>query len=238
MTTVERWIAPDLNLPAVDQTLLDELQALDPQGYSEEIDAQGDGGHGNALPTLEQIQAIEQAAHAEGHARGLEDGRSEGHAEGLAAGHAEGHAEGLAAGQAEIRRLTAQIEGIVDNFSRPLARLEDEVVQALGDLAVRIAGALVGRAYQADPALLASLVQQALSTLGASQRPVQVRLHPDDLDCLAPLLELPADTSLTADPNLARGDLRVHTESVRIDGSLQARLQAALNTLQQPVTPA
>ena len=230
MSEVQRWIAPDLNLPAVDQTLLDELQALDTEGYSEELDHRDGGEQPPALPTLEQIQAIEQAAHAEGHQRGLEDGRSEGHAEGLAAGHA----EGLAAGQAEIRQLCAQIEGILDSFSRPLARLEDEVVQSLGALAVRVAGALVSRAYQADPGLLAALVQQALATVSASQRPLQVRLHPDDLDSIAVLLQLPPDCSLQPDPALARGDLRLHAESVRIDGSLQARLQAALSAVQLP----
>lgn len=230
MSEVQRWIAPDLNLPAVDQTLLDELQALGEDGYSEEIDAAQEGPQAPALPTLEQIQAIEQAAHAEGHQRGLEDGRSEGHAEGLLSGHA----EGLAAGQAQVGQLCAQIEGILDSFSRPLARLEDEVVLSLGALAVRIAGALVSRAYQADPTLLATLVEQALATVSASQRPLQVRLHPDDLDSIAALLTLPADCSLQADPGLARGDLRLHAESVRIDGSLQARLQAALSAVQLP----
>lgn len=224
---VQRWIAPDLNLATVDQTLLDELHALDPDGYSEEIEPAA----GNALPTLEQIARIEQDAHADGHARGLADG----HAEGLEQGRSEGHAEGLELGrnegQAEIRRLSAQIEGILDNFSRPLARLEDEVVQALGDLAVRIAGDLIGRAYQADPALLAQLVQQAVATAGSQQRPLQVRLHPEDIDSLSPLLTLPADCSLVADGALGRGDLRVHAEAVRIDGSLQARLHAALQSI-------
>ena len=230
--TVQRWIAPDLNLPAVDQALLDELHALDGQAYSEEI-----GEHeaaGNGLPTLEQITQIEQAAHADGHARGLADG----HAEGLALGRSEGHAEGLAAGQAEIRRLSAQMEGILDNFSRPLSRLEDEVVQALGELAVRIAGALVGQAYQAEPALLAQLVQQALASVGSYQRPLQLRLHPQDIERVAPLLQLPADCSLVADPALGRGDLRVHAEAVRIDGSLQARLQAALQSIHSSKRPA
>ncbi|MEE7561133.1 flagellar assembly protein FliH, partial [Xanthomonas sp. Kuri4-2] len=78
-------------------------------------------------PTLEEIQSIQEAAQQEGFERG--------------------HAEGFAQGQAEVRRLTAQIEGILDNFTRPLARLENEVVGALGELAVRIAGQLVGRAY-------------------------------------------------------------------------------------------
>lgn len=229
--TVQRWIAPDLNLPAVDQTLLDQMHALDPAAYSEEIDADG-ASLAPGLPTLEQIAAIEQQARDEGHARGLE----EGHNAGLAQGRDDGHAEGLASGQAEIRRLSAQIEGILDNFSRPLARLEDEVVLALGDLAVRIAGALVGRAYQAEPALLAQLVEQAVATVGEQQRPLQLRLHPEDIDSLTPLLQLPAGCSLVADSNLGRGDLRVHAEAVRIDGSLGARLQAALQSIQQGST--
>ena len=57
------------------------------------------------MPSVEELQAIEEAAHAEGYARG--------------------HAEGVAAGQAEVRRIAAQMEGILDAFTRPLARLAD-----------------------------------------------------------------------------------------------------------------
>ncbi len=163
-------------------------------------------------PSLEEIQAIEAAAQHEGFERG--------------------HAEGLAQGQAEIRRLTAQIEGILDNFSRPLARLENEVVGALGELAVRIAGSLVGRAYQADPVLLSELVAEALDAVGGARRDVEVRLHPDDIAALTPLLTLmDQGIRLVPDLSLSRGDLRVHAESVRIDGTLEARLRAALETV-------
>ncbi len=163
-------------------------------------------------PSLEDIQAIEAAAQLEGFERG--------------------HSEGLAQGQAEIRRLTAQIEGILDNFSRPLARLENEVVGALGELAVRIAGSLVGRAYEADPMLLADLVGEALDAVGGAHRDVEVRLHPDDIAALTPLLASMAEgTRLVPDLTLSRGDLRVHAEAVRIDGTLKARLRAALETV-------
>ncbi|MCI2260677.1 FliH/SctL family protein [Xanthomonas indica] len=163
-------------------------------------------------PSLEEIQAIEAAAQHEGFERG--------------------HAEGLAQGQAEIRRLTAQIEGILDNFSRPLARLENEVVGALGELAVRIAGSLVGRAYQADPVLLSELVAEALDAVGGARRDVEVRLHPDDIAALTPLLTMmDQGIRLVPDLSLSRGDLRVHAESVRIDGTLEARLRAALETV-------
>ncbi len=102
------------------------------------------------LPTLEEIQAIRDSA---------EKGR-------LPARPCR-----RLQGQAEVRRLAAQIEGILD--SRPLVRLENEVVGALGELAVRIAGALVGRAYEAEPALLAQLVGEAIDAVGGSTREVE-----------------------------------------------------------------
>ncbi|QNN77092.1 flagellar assembly protein FliH [Pseudoxanthomonas mexicana] len=166
-------------------------------------------------PTLEEIQAIQDAAYREGLERGF----------------AEGHAEGFAQGQAEVRRLAAQMEGILDNFSRPLDRLENEVIAALSELAVRIAGALVGRAYQTDPVLLQELATTALDAVGGAQREVELRLHPDDIAALTPVLAMTAHTRLTADTSLTRGDLRVHAESVRIDGTLEARLRGALETV-------
>ena len=163
------------------------------------------------MPSVEELQAIEEAAHAEGYARG--------------------HAEGIAAGQAEVRRIAAQMEGILDAFTRPLARLDAEVGDALGDLAVRIAGALLRREYATDPALLQALVHEALEIAGSDQRQVELRLHPDDLALLAPQLAMPAGVRLSADATLARGDLRLHADSVRIDGSLSARLNATLQRL-------
>ncbi|GAB6197069.1 FliH/SctL family protein [Lysobacter xanthus] len=162
-------------------------------------------------PSVEELQAITQAAFDEGFRRG--------------------HAEGLATGQAEVRRQIAQIEGILDSFTRPLARLDGEVADALADLATRIAGALVGRAYRADPALLADLVRDALDAVGSGSRDVELRLHPDDLGVLMPHLATLDGVRLTGDTTLARGELRLHSESVRIDGTLDARLQACLTAL-------
>ena len=207
MSPVVRWMAPDLTVAQTSaQDLADGYPADAPDMPPEPL---------LQPPTLEEIQAIQDAARQEG----------------LEQGHAEGHAEGLAQGQAEIRRLVAQIEGILDNFSRPLLRLEGEVVAALGELSVRVAGQLLGRAYQAEPALLQELVNEALEAVGGSSREVEVRLHPDDIAALAPLLKLAPGQRLSPDPGLSRGDLRVHAESVRIDGTLEARLRGALETV-------
>lgn len=163
------------------------------------------------MPSVEELQAIEQAAYQEGFQRG--------------------HADGLATGQSEVRRMIAQMEGILDGFTRPLARLDGEVADALADLATRIAGTLVGRAYRADPALLADLVREALDAVGSNSRDVELRLHPDDLGVLTPHLSTLDGVRLTGDASLARGELRLHSESVRIDGTLDSRLRACLTAI-------
>ena len=127
--------------------------------------------------------------------------------------------------------VEAAMEGILDAFTRPLARLDAEVGDALGDLAVRIAGALLGRSYAADPALLEALVREALDLVGNDQRQVELRLHPDDLAMLGPQLLALDGVRLSPDANLARGDLRLHADSVRIDGNLSSRLNAALQKI-------
>jgi flagellar assembly protein FliH len=165
----------------------------------------------HAPPSVEALQEIERAARE--------------------SGFAQGHAEGLAAGQADVRRMVAQMEGILDGFTRPLARLDAEVGDALAELAVRVAGVLLGRAYVADPALLADLVHGALDAVGGTTREVELRLHPDDLGVLAPHLAALDGVRLAGDTALARGELRLHGESVRIDGTLQARLQSCLQSI-------
>jgi flagellar assembly protein FliH len=198
-----RWLAPDLlAVPEPPPEEHFELTEPDLEFEPEPL---------LQLPTLEEIQAIQDNAEKDG--------------------FDQGHAEGLAQGQAEVRRLIAQIEGILDNFSRPLVRLENEVVAALGELAVRVAGNLVGRAYEAEPELLAQLVNEALDAVGGASRDVEVRLHPDDIAALAPVLNLAPNQRLTPDLSLSRGDLRVHAEAVRIDGTLDARLRGALDAV-------
>ncbi|MER2021123.1 MAG: FliH/SctL family protein [Stenotrophomonas sp.] len=203
MNNAVRWLAPDLlAVPEPPPEEQFELTEPDPEHEPEPL---------LQLPTLEEIQAIQDSAEKDG--------------------FDQGHAEGLAQGQAEVRRLIAQIEGILDNFSRPLVRLENEVVAALGELAVRVAGNLVGRAYEAEPELLAQLVNEAVDAVGGASRDVEVRLHPDDIAALAPVFNLAPNQRLTPDLSLSRGDLRVHAEAVRIDGTLDARLRGALDAV-------
>jgi flagellar assembly protein FliH len=70
-----------------------------------------------------------------------------------------------------------------------------------------------------------------VDAVGGASRDVEVRLHPDDIAALAPVLNLAPNQRLTPDLSLSRGDLRVHAEAVRIDGTLDARLRGALDAV-------
>ena len=166
-------------------------------------------------PSIEELQRIEEAARREG----FEAGRR----------------EGFKAGEAEVRKLVAQIEGVVEAMARPLGRLDEDVQGALGHLAVRIAGALLGRAYEADPELLAQLVRTALEAVGPGQRQLELRLHPEDAAVLQPWLPQWPDARVVTDAQLARGDVRIHGDGVRIDARTDARLHAALAAVLNPL---
>ncbi|MBD8524739.1 FliH/SctL family protein [Pseudomarimonas arenosa] len=172
------------------------------------------GAQSRLGPSVEELAQIESEARAEGFAAGK--------------------AEGLAAGEQEIRNLRHQLQLLINGFSKPLSDLDTEVAEALGELAVQIAGRLVQHHLEVHPEELAALAQTALSLVGDMRREAELRLNPADLNMLqAGGAQL--DARLVADPTMKRGDVRVHTPTVRIDATLKARLESALNALRQSV---
>ena len=167
-------------------------------------------------PSVEELAAIEKAAREEGYAAG--------------------HAEGLAAGKAEVERLQAQLAAMMRSLAAPLADLDQEVGDALGALAVRIAGALLEEAYVADPQRLAQLVRTTLDTAGLERSAIEVRLQAQDLAQVKPLLEGDA-VKLVADASLRRGDVRVHGSALRVDAALETRLRSAFAALRVEEAP-
>lgn len=167
-------------------------------------------------PSVDELAAIQKAAHDEGYAAG--------------------RAEGLAAGKSEVERLQQQLAAMTRSLAAPLVDLDQEVGDALGALAVRIAGALLEEAYVAEPGYLARLVQATIETAGMERNALEVRLNPQDLALVKPLLE-GDNVRLLPDPALQRGDVRVHGANMRVDAALETRLRSAYAALRVEETP-
>jgi flagellar assembly protein FliH len=161
-------------------------------------------------------------------ARELDDVERSAHAEGMERGRKEGYVQGRAEALSHINQLRAML----GRFARPMAELEGEVEQILVHLSTAVCAALWRGLAGPRPEMIQELVREAIATLPAAAREVEVQLHPDDL---AALLKLIGDASvggrLTPNPVLNRGDLRVHTDLVRLDATLASRLANATEAL-------
>ena len=171
--------------------------------------------------TSREIAALRREAWTEAFRKGLKEGHAE--------GYATGHASGLAQGQQEVEDITTRLQAIVQQLVEPLADVDDGVVEAVSELALRIARQLVGHELRAAPEEVVAVVREALQHLPVSPRVARIRLHPEDVllvEAGLPPAEGERAWRLVPDPALQRGDCVVETDVSRIDATVEARLAA------------
>lgn len=195
-----------------------------------------------ALPTLDEIAAIQREAHEESFAAGYQEGRREGlaqgHQEGQREGHAEGYQrgliEGLAAGRDETKLRVQKLDQILSLMSKPLENMDRAVEEELANLAIEIARHMVRRELRASPGEIVAVVRSAVNLLPVSSG-VQVRLHPDDAQLIREVLSLGREENpvwqIIDDQAIARGGCVVSTEQSRIDATVEKRLGAVIATM-------
>jgi flagellar assembly protein FliH len=197
----------------------------------------------SALPTLEEIEAIQREAHEEGFATGYQEGRREGREQGYKKGQQEGHAEGyqrgyaegLAGGRDEVLLRIQKLDQILGFLARPLENLDATVEEELTWLATEIARRLVRRELRGAPGEIVAVVREAVGLLPVASLDVQVRLHPDDARLIREVLSLGRDDEpvwrIVEDQTLSRGGCLVNTELSRIDATVEKRLGAVISTV-------
>lgn len=217
---------------------MDAVRRIDPEATAmvEAVVATEDGGitvaAGEVMSPARQ-SPVPAAVSVEEMAQRLAEARAEGYAQGRAdgaeAGHAAGHAEGLAAGRAETEAAIAPARTA---FLAAVARLEEgtELADGLADLlgtAVRkLAAERAGQMIEALPEAFAARVEAMADRVAQGVRAVSVRLNPDDLEAIRPHLagcEVLDGAMLAADARLARGDVEVRAEGIRLADLLEVR---------------
>lgn len=176
----------------------------------------------SSLLTAEQLENIQAQAYKEAWDEGFNKGRQ----------------EGLAAGQAETTRRAALLDRLAQALGRPFEEMDAAVEQALVDLAVTLAQALVRRELRSDPGQVVAVVREALAALPVASRHVRVCLHPDDVVLVTEALvardagsDAGRDWHLQEDPTLMRGDCRILSENSQIDATMEKRLATVVAQL-------
>jgi flagellar assembly protein FliH len=173
---------------------------------------------GITLPTIEQISGIQEQARQEGYN----------------AGHAEGLAKGYDEGQEKAALETARLGNLAGAFTTAIGNADETIAQHILDLSLDFAHALLKSALTIRPELVIPIVKEAVRYLPVLHQPALLFLHPDDAVLVGDRIgdELTKmGWQLTTDAQLDPGSCRVETASNQIDASLPTRwkrLAAAL----------
>jgi flagellar assembly protein FliH len=166
------------------------------------------------LPSImaaDQYQRIQKEAHGEG----FEAGRK----------------EGLAKAQAESEALVGSLRSILNTLSTPLSEMDDQIESELVQLAIIAARHVLRREVKTDAAQILAAVREAMGVLPVAARNVRLHLHPEDAAIVRERMNLnEGETAwrIVEDPSMSRGGCVVHTETSRIDASVESRLAAVM----------
>ncbi len=161
------------------------------------------------MPTARDLEALQEQAYKEGFELG--------------------YRAGFENGQEDVAKLIQRWHGLIAQLEAPFAELDDEVVHALGELALQISRHIVRRELHTNPGEVVAVVRETISHLPSSARNVRVRLHPEDLELVESALAMKDESQgwrLEADPLLTRGGCAIDTETSRIDASVETRIAA------------
>ncbi|QYJ98916.1 flagellar assembly protein FliH [Shewanella alkalitolerans] len=230
------WQLPDVT-PVVHEPKENMFGRIAPQKAAKAVDEPV------MPPTLEEIESIRAEAEAEGFAqgqeagmaKGLEEGRLKGLEQGHEEGYRQGEAQGMEAGLAEAKQTIAKFEALMQQLSMPLSLLDTEIEQALVQLSMTLAKAVIGHELKTHPEHILTALRQGVDALPLKEQGAHLRLHPEDLAIVERLYESAQLTrnhwELEADPTLSRGECIVSNSRSRVDMGLEHRIKAVFDKL-------
>ncbi len=164
------------------------------------------------LPTAAELEQLHQQAHEEGYRAG--------------------HAEGLQ----RVAQESIRISQVMANLGGQLKQVDQQMVQALLDLALEVARQMVRQALHVKPELLFNVVREAVASLPHFNHPAHLVLHPEDAALVRSGMGDELAHSLWKifeDQQMARGGCRIETAHSQIDATLSKRWQQVVANIGQ-----
>lgn len=238
---VEQWELPDVGLPDNASRNPNAL-GYEADWYQQKTETQViDEPEAEQQPlTLEEIEAIRQAAYDDGFAEGREQGLAAGHAEGFEKGQREGHEAGVLQGyqtgfeqgESAVNQVVAHWQTLVDHLAKPSAQADHQVEQQLVWMAMQLAKTLIRTDVHLAPDLLLATIKEGISQLPMAEDGVTLELHPDDLmlvqSAYTPEVCEKRNWTLQPEPGLQRGDVVLRSSSSSIDLLLEQRIDQVM----------
>jgi len=144
----------------------------------------------------------------------------------------QGYREGLASGQAEVAARAQRFEALMNKLAYPFEELDAAVEDEIVDLAKILATHILRRELKSDPDQIVGAVRDCVEVLPAAARNVRLFLHPDDAQLVREYAasDQARGWTIQEDASVAKGGLRVESDSSHIDGRIESRLNEIVGT--------
>ncbi len=197
--------------------------------------------------TIEDVEAIRQAAYEEGFAEGKAEGFTKGEAEGQEQGYQagfeegknQGHEEGLESGTGLMEEKAAHWNQLISQLDEPLKMLDAQVEQELIELVVALTKAVIQTELKTNPDIILQSVKKAAEFLPFNTQKCQLLVNPDDFELIQSSYgekELQRrQWQLFSDPNIEAGGIEIKTELSTVSYTIEQRVSEVLaNFINQP----
>ncbi len=178
------------------------------------------------LPTVEEIEAIRQAAYKEaqeqGYQDGLKQGQELGHQQGTEAGARAGYQQAYADAAKDIQNVTTALQEILSAVKGMPEAIAAPLNELAYDIGLRIAGK---ESMERGPFVAA--VQEALMRLPRPGEDLFLRLRAEEVEIWKQIVEdpgLPFACTVLLDADVPPGHAYVELGGARIDVGYEARM--------------
>jgi flagellar assembly protein FliH len=178
-----------------------------------ELDSFDDPGRVNGavqLPSVAQLERIQQQAQQEGYAAGFREGGT------LAAQHA------------------ARLQQLLGAFAQEGQQFNQRLADELLGLALAISKQIIRESLKVHPELILAIVNEVLGQLPHAHKHARLTLHPEDAALVRERLGDAINHSgwhILEDAKMSRGGCRLETPDCDIDASLEGRWRRVVSAL-------
>jgi flagellar assembly protein FliH len=177
-------------------------------------------------PTVEEVEAIREAAYKEAYELGSNQGFVEGRAAGYDEGKASGHEEGYKAGYQDAEEETLRLQNALGQLLEAVSGMPEAIAEPLTQFSFEIASRLsANSSMERAPFVMA--VQEALMRLPRPGENLYLRLRAQEVETWRKIVEdpgLPFNCTILVDADVRPGHAYVEVSGARIDVGLEARI--------------
>jgi len=177
-------------------------------------------------PTVEEVEAIREAAYKEAYELGSNQGFVEGRAAGYDEGKASGHEEGYKTGYQDAEEETLRLQNALGQLLEAVSGMPEAIAEPLTQFSFEIASRLsANSSMERAPFVMA--VQEALMRLPRPGENLYLRLRAQEVEAWRKIVEdpgLPFNCTILVDADVRPGHAYVEVSGARIDVGVEARI--------------